>query len=106
MVFAARPVIAELNEPLPAPSIVLVVSATVGLAAMSQTTPLAVTAADPSELILPPELTPVVDKEEAMVVVNVGNTAGGVIAALSFLHDIKTVVADSSTIIIFFMTQK
>ena len=85
---------------------VLVVSATVGLAAMSQTTPLAVTAEDPSELILPPELAPVVDKEEAIVVVSVGNTTDGVTSVLSFLQDAKIVVADNRTRNIFFMVQK
>jgi hypothetical protein len=42
------------NEPLPVPSDVFVVSAIVGSAVVLQQTPLALTAAPPSEVIFPP----------------------------------------------------
>ena len=106
MVLAARPVITELKVPPPAPSLVLVESATVGLGAISQTTPLAVTAADPSALMVPPELAPVVDREEAAVVLRVGNTMDGAASSLFFLQEVKRAADATSARMIFFMVQK
>ena len=60
------------NEPVPVPSDVLVGREIVGLMEVSQTTPLAVTLASPSEEMLPPLEAVVWVMEEMEVVVKVG----------------------------------
>jgi hypothetical protein len=54
VVAAVKPVMALANIPMPVPSVVLVDKAMVGLAAMLQQTPRAVTVAPPSATTLPP----------------------------------------------------
>ena len=61
--------------PAPLPSVVLVLNATVGLELVLQHTPLEVTAAPPSEEILPPQLAEVVPILLGAVVIIVGKTA-------------------------------
>ena len=51
---AVNPVIELVNVPIPLPSVVLVDKAMVGFAVVLQQTPRTVTAAPPSELIVPP----------------------------------------------------
>ncbi|MBN8833429.1 MAG: hypothetical protein J0H76_03505 [Sphingobacteriales bacterium] len=74
----------EEKEPMPVPSLVLVLRSIVGLTLVPQTTPFAVMVPEPCELILPPVVTPVVEIFVAPVVVTVGNT---VVGALSFLQE-------------------
>ena len=62
----------EEKEPVPVPSDVLVVRAIVGLVLVDQTTPLAVMAAPPSAVILPPEVAEDVVTAVMEVVVSVG----------------------------------
>lgn len=74
----------EVKEPIPVPSLVLVVRSIVGLTPVLQTTPFAVMVPEPCELILPPVVAPVVEIFVAPVVITVGNTVAG---ALSFLQE-------------------
>jgi len=64
------------NAPVPVPSLVVLL-ALVGFWDVPYATPLAVTAAPPSEVTLPPVVAPVDVMLVADVVVTVGNTAGG-----------------------------
>jgi len=61
------------NAPIPEPSVVLVL-AVVGLEVVFQQTPRAVTAAPPSDEMLPPLVAVVLVIEDAAVVVRVGTT--------------------------------
>ena len=63
---------ALLNEPVPVPSVVVLVPPMVGLADVDQQTPLAVMDAPPSEVTLPPLEAPVEVIEDATIVVTVG----------------------------------
>ena len=63
---------ALVNIPVPVPSVVLVDKATVGLAVVLQQTPRAVTAAPPSELIVPPLAAVVLVMADTAVVVITG----------------------------------
>jgi hypothetical protein len=60
------------KAPKPEPSDVFVVNATVGLALVPQTTPLAVTEASPSTVTFPPPEAPVGVIEDTVVDVTVG----------------------------------
>jgi len=71
---AVSPVIKETNVPVPVPSLVWL-SAVVGLIAVLQQTPRAVTAAPPSEVTFPPDVADVVVRSEMGVVVKVGPVA-------------------------------
>jgi len=102
VVFASKPVMEEVNAPVPEPSFVLVVRSMVGLTAVPQTTPLAVTVADPWELMFPPELA-VVEREDTAVVVMVGNTIDGDTLTSSFLQEINIAAAENNMINLFFM---
>ena len=53
--FEARPVKDTVKLPVPVPLLVFVLNETVGFGLVDQTTPLAVTAAPPSDVTLPPE---------------------------------------------------
>ena len=66
----------ELKLPVPEPSLLLVLKEIVGFVLVDHTTPLTVTVAPPSELILPPEVALVVVMELADTVLNVGSTNG------------------------------
>ena len=72
MVLGVRLVKEDEKEPVPVPSVVLVVKEIVGLVLVDQTTPLAVIDAPPSVVILPPEMAEVVVIEAIPVVVSVG----------------------------------
>lgn len=72
---AVRPVILLENVPVPVPSMVLEVSATVGSAVILQQTPLAVTSAPPSKVILPPPTAVVMAMPVTAVDVIVGTAA-------------------------------
>ncbi len=63
------------NAPVPVPSVVLVVRAVVGLAAMLQQIPLTVTSAPPSKVTLPPLMAVVIATPYAAVVVTAGTVA-------------------------------
>jgi len=67
-------VIEELNIPDPVPSLVWL-SAVVGLIAVLQQTPRAVTATPPSEVTFPPDVADVAVRPEMGVVVKVGAVA-------------------------------
>ena len=69
----AKPVNVLVNVPVPVPSLVLVVSAVVGLALVPQHTPRAVTVLPPWSVILPPEVAVVVVMTDASLVERVGN---------------------------------
>jgi hypothetical protein len=73
-VFGDRPVNDELKVPVPVPLIVFVVKDMVGFGLVDHTTPLAVTAEPPSELILPPDVAVVVVMELVDTVLTVGRT--------------------------------
>ena len=60
-----KPVIFEMNVPIPDPSVVFVDKAIVGFVEVPQTTPLAVTTAPPSELTEPPLFAEVIEILEA-----------------------------------------
>jgi hypothetical protein len=60
VVFGVRLVKAEVKEPVPVPSVVLVIRAMDGFVLVDQTTPLAVMVAPPSAVIFPPEVAEVV----------------------------------------------
>lgn len=62
--------------PVPVPSVVLVASDISGPVLVLHTTPLAVTAAPPSTLMVPPLNAVVAVIDEAAVVLNVGNPIG------------------------------
>ena len=68
-------VILLLKLPAPVPSLVLVLSAVVGFCEVPHTTPLAVTAAPPSELMFPPPVAPLPVIPLTAVVVSVGVVA-------------------------------
>ena len=70
--FGVRPVRDELNVPAPVPLLVFVVKDMVGFVFVDHTTPLEVTAAPPSELIVPPDDAVVGVIELITEVVNVG----------------------------------
>ena len=72
MVFGAKLVKDDVNELAPVPSVVLVVSAIVGLVVVDQTTPLADMDVPPSDVIIPPEVAVVVVIPDILDVVNVG----------------------------------
>ena len=74
MVFGSRPVTLLVKLPVPVPSVVLELLR-VGASVVAQQTPLAVTAAPPSEEILPPETAELSVIDEAAVVVRTGATA-------------------------------
>jgi hypothetical protein len=74
VVLRDSPVIVLENVPIPEPSVVLVVSETVGPVVVLHTTPRAVTGLPPSSVILPPEAAVVVVMEEAVVVARVGRS--------------------------------
>ena len=71
--------IALVNIPIPVPSVVLVDKAVVGLAAVLQQTPRAVTAALPSAVTLPPLAAVDVVIAVIAVVVTVGNAVVDVV---------------------------
>jgi hypothetical protein len=73
VVFAVKPVILLVNTPVPVPSVVLLF-VVVGLAEVPQHTPLAVTAAPPSEVTFPPLVAAVDDVAVVVPVVTVGET--------------------------------
>jgi hypothetical protein len=58
-VLADKPLIVEVNVPVPVPSVVLVLKDTVGPELVDQTTPRAVIVAPSSKVKLPPLLAPV-----------------------------------------------
>ena len=72
MVPGLNPVMALINDPVPVPSVVVPAPPMVGLADVDQQTPLAVTDAPPSKVILPPLNAPVEVIEDTAVVVAVG----------------------------------
>ena len=74
----------DMKGPVPAPSLVLVVWSTVGLAVMLHTTPRAVTVADPCWLINPPVVVPPEVMALTCVVVTVGKAVPG---SESFLQE-------------------
>ena len=83
--FGDRPLRDELKLPVPEPSLVFVLKEIVGFVLVDHTTPLTVTVAPPSELILPPEVALVVVMELADTVLNVGRTTGVlVVKVISF----------------------
>jgi hypothetical protein len=83
VVFAAKPVILLVNTPVPVPSEVLLL-AVVGFAEVFQQTPLAVTAAPPSEVTFPPLVAAVDDVVVVVPVVTVGGTVpAGVVKVTS-----------------------
>jgi hypothetical protein len=55
-VLGNKPVIELVNEPVPVPSTVFVLSSIVGIGEVLQTTPLAVIFAPPSEVTIPPDV--------------------------------------------------
>ena len=61
-----------LKEPVPKPSVVLVLKVIVGLVEVLQTTPLAIIVAPPSVIIAPPLVAVIVVIALAVVVVSVG----------------------------------
>ena len=69
---AVKPVIELVNVPIPVPSVVLVDKATVGFTVVLQQTPRTVTAAPPSEFIVPPLLAVVLVMADIAVVVITG----------------------------------
>ena len=69
-----RPVIVLVNDPVPVPSVVLVDRDTVGPVVVAHTTPRAVTALPPSEVMLPPELAVVVVTDVTGVVASEGKS--------------------------------
>jgi hypothetical protein len=69
---AVNPVRLLENVPIPVPSLVFVLRATVGVAVMLQQTPRAVTAAPPSLVTLPPLAADVEVITEIAVVVRIG----------------------------------
>ena len=75
MVFGDRPARLLAKEPVPVPSDVLL-SAIVGFWFVLQQTPRAVTSEPPSDVISPPDDALVDVTADAVVVVNVGLTAG------------------------------
>jgi len=74
VVFAVSPVMGLMKVPVPVPSLVLVVSAVVGLTDVLQHTPRAVTVAPPSAVTLPPLVAVVCAMEVAAVVITAGTT--------------------------------
>ena len=70
--FDDNPLIVEEKVPVPEPSVVLVLNATVGFALVLHTTPRAVTVEPPSAVTLPPEAAPVPVMEVAVDVDTVG----------------------------------
>ena len=72
--FGIRPVRDELKVPIPVPLLVFVVKDMVGFELVDHTTPLAVTAEPPSELIFPPDVAVLVVMELADTVLTVGRT--------------------------------
>ena len=72
MVFGVKPVNTDVKEPVPEPSVVLVVRAMVGLILVDQTTPLSIMDAPPTAVILPPDVAEVVVIAVMAVVVSVG----------------------------------
>ena len=73
MVAAVKPVMALVKIPVPVPSVVLVARAMVGLAAVLQQTPRAVTVAPPSATTSPPPDAVVIVIDDKDAVVTVGN---------------------------------
>jgi hypothetical protein len=64
----------ELKDPIPEPLLVFVVKDMVGFGLVDHTTPLAVTAEPPSEVIFPIDMAVVVEIELADIVLTVGRT--------------------------------
>jgi hypothetical protein len=85
-VLAVSPDILLVKIPFPLPSVVFVVSAIVGFCVVLQTTPLAVTVAPPSDVILPPEILVVDVIAEIIAVVITGAVIGiGIEILISFV---------------------
>jgi len=87
------PVILLVKDPVPVPSDVLVVRASVGPVVVLQQMPRAVTVEPPSEVIFPPDVAVVVPTVLAAVVVSVGNTgfaASVVVNVSSFPYEVPS----------------
>ena len=81
---ADKPLIVEVKEPVPVPSVVLVLKDTVGPVLVDQTTPRAVIVAPPSDVILPPLLASVEVIEPIDVVAKVATHAFTVMLPVAF----------------------
>ena len=82
--FAVRPVMLLVNEPVTEPSVVLVVKEIVGFVVVLQHTPLAVTVAPPLLVIFPPLVAVVWVIEVVDEVLSVGTTgASGLVVKLT-----------------------
>ena len=81
---ADKPLIVEVNVPVPVPSVVLVLKDTVGPELVDQTTPRADIVAPPSDVILPPLLASVEVMEPIDDVVKVATNAFTVMLPVAF----------------------
>ena len=81
---ADKPLIVEVKEPVPVPSVVLVLKDTVGPVLVDQTTPRAVIVAPPSDVMLPPLLASVEVIEPIDVVAKVATNAFTVMLPVAF----------------------
>ena len=70
---ATNPVMFDVNEPVPPPSEVFVVNATIGLGLVLQTTPRAVTVSPPALVTFPPQIAEVLFTLDIELVPKVDN---------------------------------
>ena len=82
------PVRLLVNEPVPVPASVNLLSDVVGLAEVAQTTPRSDTVLPPSAVTLPPVLAVVAATEEAAVLVTVGSVS--VVKVISLPYPVPT----------------